>query len=102
MKSEYNKGPSKLTLMLGGSGDPHTDEPEPHTIVWLSTHSNSRNKGHARALLDIVLADADRDLILHLNPDRGIERERLRKLFESVGFVNDKDKPDNMTWTYKE
>lgn len=63
----------------------------------LSLQSEDRGKGHAKALMHQVCAEADRhNIVLLLQPQpfaEGMTQERLEKFYESVGFRRIQERP---------
>lgn len=62
---------------------------KPTLLARIFVSPEQRGKGHARALLNAVTVDADReykDLYLSVIPDDGIDRDRLVKLYQEFGF----------------
>lgn len=58
-------------------------------ITGIQTSRAGRNQGRARKLLQFVLDQADKEhviLMLAVDPDPGIDRDRLVQWYERVGF----------------
>lgn len=84
LKTFYADTPHGVTIDL--------TEAQPY---WLLNriHTNrfrgEREKGHAAALMKIVLGDADADgvsLMLSVEPDPGVDYNRLRSWYVRLGF----------------
>lgn len=52
-------------------------------LVYIATHTNYRGKGLGKQLMQHVLATAEGDMALHVEPDNP-----AKKLYEKLGFTN--------------
>ena len=88
----YANNGSRVVMSLGGTDS--EGKPEPHTIVWVHSADEVRNRGQVKQLIQKVIDESDRDLLVaKLTPDPRREPNlnttlpRLQKLFEGFGFT---------------
>lgn len=98
MQQNYDIGGIRVSMLLGGSG-------EPHQIVWVAVPDADRGEGKAKEALKAVINDADEEKVRLkvelVRGERSTDLGLLRKMFEGLGFTSDpkdaKINPDR-TW----